>query len=199
MELKIQGGGEVTVSDSVFGRDYVEGLVHQVVVAFMAGGRAGTKAQKNRANVHGTTKKFKKQKGGGARHGDYKAPIFVGGGRAFAAQPRDHSQKLNRKMYRAAMQVILSQLVRSDRLEVVNDFDVQAPRTSEFKAQLKTLGMDSGMLVTAEVSEQLHLASRNVPHVDVTDVHGLNPVSLVGSRKVVVTTAALKQIEEWLA
>lgn len=199
MELKIQGGGEVSVSDSVFGRDYVEGLVHQVVVAFMAGGRAGTKAQKSRANVHGTTKKFKKQKGGGARHGSYKAPIFVGGGRTFAAQPRDHSQKLNRKMYRAAMQVILSQLVRSERLEVVEDFDVQAPKTRDFKAQLKTLGMDSGLLVTTEVSEQLHLASRNVPHIDVTDVHGLDPVSLVGSRKVIVTTAALKQIEEWLA
>ena len=199
MELKIQGGGEIAVSDSVFGRDYVEGLVHQAVVAFRAGGRAGPRAQKNRANAHDTPKKSKKQKGGGARHGDYKAPIFVGGGRAFAAQPRDHSQKLNRKMYRAAMQVILSQLVRSERLAVVDGFDVEAPKTRDFKAQLKTLGMDRGMLVTTEVSERLHLASRNVPHVNVTDVHGLDPVSLVGSPKVGVTTAALKQIEEWLA
>lgn len=199
MELKIQGGGEVTVADEVFGRDYVEGLVHQAVVAYMAGGRAGTKAQKNRSAVAGTTKKFKRQKGGGARHGDYKAPIFVGGGRAFAAQPRDHSQKLNRKMYRAAMQVILSQLVRSDRLSVVEGFDVDAPKTRDFTAKLKSLGLESGMIVTTEVSEALHLASRNVAHVHITDVHGLDPVSLVGSPKVVVTTAALKQIEEWLS
>lgn len=199
MELKIHGGGEIQVADGVFARDYVEGLVHQAVVAFMAGGRAGTKAQKNRANVHGTTKKFKRQKGGGARHGDYKAPIFVGGGRAFAAQPRDHAQKLNRKMYRAAMSVILSELVRSERLTVVDGFEVGSARTRDFAQAADAVGLQRGLLVTTEVSEQLHLASRNLPHVEVTDVHGLDPVSLVGSPRVVVTAAALKQIEEWLA
>lgn len=199
MELQIQGGGQLTVADSVFGRDYSEGLVHQVVVAYQAGGRAGTKAQKTRSETHGTTKKFKKQKGGGARHGAYTAPIFIGGGVTFAAKTRDHSQKLNRKMYRAAMQTILSQLVRQERLSVVAELSIDSPKTQDFVAKLGGISLERGLIVADEVTENMHLASRNVRGVDVTDVHGLNPVSLVGAKKVVVTSAAMKQIEEWLS
>ncbi len=199
MELQIQGGGQLTVADSVFGRDYSEGLVHQVVVAYQAGGRAGTKAQKTRSETHGTTKKFKKQKGGGARHGAYTAPIFIGGGVTFAAKTRDHSQKLNRKMYRAAMQTILSQLVRQERLSVVAELSVDGPKTQDFVAKMGEISLDRGLIVADEVTENMHLASRNIRGVDVTDVHGLNPVSLVGAKKVVITSAAMKQIEEWLS
>lgn len=199
MELQIQGGGQLTVADSVFGREYSEGLVHQAVVAYMAGGRAGTKAQKTRSEVHGTTKKFKRQKGGGARHGAYTAPIFIGGGVNFAAKTRDHSQKLNRKMYRAAMQSILSELVRQGRLSVVADLVIDAPKTKAFVAKLGEINLERGLIVAEEVSENLHLASRNIPGIFVTDVHGLDPVSLVGAKQVVVTSGAMKQIEEWLS
>lgn len=199
MDLEIQGGGQLSVADSVFGRDYSEGLVHQALVAYMAAGRAGTKAQKTRSEVHGTTKKFKRQKGGGARHGAYTAPIFIGGGVNFAAKTRDHSQKLNRKMYRAAMQTILSELVRQGRLSVVAELGVDSPKTKDFVAKMAGINFERGMIVADQVSENLHLASRNVPGVFVTDVHGLNPVRLVGAKQVVVTAAAMKQIEEWLS
>jgi len=199
MELQVQGGEQLTVADEVFGREYSEGLVHQVVVAYHAGGRAGTKAQQTRSETHGTTKKFKKQKGGGARHGAYTAPIFIGGGVTFAAKTRDHSQKLNRKMYRAAMQAILSELVRQDRLNVVADLAVDSPKTKDFISKLGEIGLERGLIVADEVSENMHLGSRNIRGIDVTDVHGLNPVSLVGAKKVVVTSAAIKQIEEWLS
>jgi large subunit ribosomal protein L4 len=172
MELAITGSAnKLSVSDEVFGREFSEDLVHQVVVAYRNAGRAGTKAQKTRSEVNGTTKKSKKQKGGGARHGALTAPIFVGGGVTFAAKPRSFEQKVNRKMYRAAMKAILSELNRQGRL----------------------------MIVTEEASEHLYLSARNLPYVEVRDVQGLDPASLVGADTVVITADAVKKIEEWLA
>lgn len=200
MELAVVGSGQkLSVSDAVFGREFSEALVHQVVVAYRNGGRAGTKAQKTRAEVNGTTKKFKKQKGGGARHGSYKAPIFIGGGVTFAAKPRDHSEKVNRKMYRAAVSAILSELNRLGRLMVVESFDIEQPRTKDMIAKLAELGVSYPMIVTENGSEALYLAARNLPHVEVRDVQGMDPVSLVGSEYVVMTSEAVKKVEEWLA
>lgn len=200
MELAVVGSGQkLSVSDAVFGREFSEALVHQVVVAYRNGGRAGTKAQKTRAEVNGTTKKFKKQKGGGARHGSYKAPIFVGGGVTFAAKPRDHSEKVNRKMYRAAVSAILSELNRLGRLMVVESFEIEQPRTKELIAKLAQLGVSYPLIVTESGSEALYLSARNLPHVEVRDVQGMDPVSLVGAEYVVMTSEAVKKVEEWLA
>jgi large subunit ribosomal protein L4 len=200
MELAVVGSGQkLSVSDAVFGREFSEPLVHQVVVAYRNAGRAGTKAQKTRAEVNGTTKKFKKQKGGGARHGSYKAPIFIGGGVTFAAKPRDHSEKVNRKVYRAAVSAILSELNRLGRLMVVESFDVEQPKTRELIAKLAQLGVEHPLIVTENGSEALYLAARNLPHVEVRDVQGMDPVSLVGAEHVVMTSEAVKKIEEWLA
>ena len=200
MELNINNGKTLAVSDAVFGRAFSEDLVHQVVVAYRNAGRAGTKAQKTRSEVNGTTKKSKKQKGGGARHGALTAPIFVGGGRAFAAKPRSFEQKVNRKMYRAAMAAILSELNRQGRLTIVEGFDVDAPKSKGLLAKLQ--GLEVGkrpLIVTEEASENLYLSARNLPYVEVRDVQGLDPVSLVGADTVVVTAEAIKKIEEWLA
>ncbi|WP_455430930.1 50S ribosomal protein L4 [Solilutibacter oculi] len=200
MELTIKNGGKVSVSDAVFGREFSEDLVHQVVVAYRNAGRAGTKAQKTRSEVNGTTKKSKKQKGGGARHGALTAPIFVGGGVTFAAKPRSFAQKVNRKMFRAAMAAILSELNRQGRITIVDSFDVDAAKTSGLVTKLK--GLDLGkrpLIVTEEASENLFLSARNLPYVEVRDVQGLDPVSLVGSDSVVITADAVKKIEEWLA
>ena len=201
MELTITGSAnKLSVSDEVFGREFSEDLVHQVVVAYQAAGRAGTKAQKTRAEVNGTTKKSKKQKGGGARHGALTAPIFVGGGRAFAAKPRSFEQKVNRKMYRAAIAAILSELNRQGRLKVVESFDVDAPKTKGLVAKLA--GFEVGqrpLIVTENASENLFLAARNLPYVQVRDVQGLDPVSLVCADSVLITAEAVKKIEEWLA
>jgi len=200
MELSVINGNALSVNDAVFGREFNKDLVHQVVVAYRNAGRAGTKAQLTRLEVRGTTKKFKKQKGGGARHGDYRAPIFVGGGVTFAAKPRSFAQKVNRKMYRGAMASILSELARQGRLMVVEGFDVDAPKTKGLVAKLAEL--DTGkrtLLVSEEASENLYLAARNIPYVEVRDVQGLDPVSLVGADSVVITTDAIKKIEEWLA
>ena len=201
MDLAITNSTEKrSVSDAIFGREFSEDLVHQVVVAYRNAGRAGTKAQKTRAEVNGTTKKSKKQKGGGARHGALTAPIFVGGGVTFAAKPRSFAQKVNRKMYRAAMAAILSELNRQGRLKVVDAFDVDAIKTSGLVSKLK--GYDLGkrpLIVTEEASENLYLSARNLPYVEVRDVQGLDPVSLVGADSVLVTTDAIKKIEEWLA
>lgn len=201
MELAItNSSNKITVSDAIFGRDFSEDLVHQVVVAYRNAGRAGTKAQKTRAEVNGTTKKSKKQKGGGARHGALTAPIFVGGGRAFAAKPRSFAQKVNRKMYRAAIAAILSELNRQGRIKIVESFDVEAAKTSGLVAKLK--GFELGqrpLIVTEEASENLFLSARNLPYVQVRDVQGLDPVALVGSDSVLMTTDAVKKIEEWLA
>ena len=200
MELTIKNGGKVSVSDAVFGREFSEDLVHQVVVAYRNAGRAGTKAQKTRSEVAGTTKKSKKQKGGGARHGALTAPIFVGGGVTFAAKPRSFEQKVNRKMYRAAMMAILSELVRQDRLQVVETFDVEATKTSALVEKLKGFNLGKRpLIVTEDASEHLYLSARNLPYVEIRDVQGLDPVSLVGADSVLVTADAMKKIEEWLA
>ncbi|GAA4793157.1 50S ribosomal protein L4 [Lysobacter hankyongensis] len=201
MELAINNSTKtVSVSDAIFAREFNEDLVHQVVVAYRNAGRAGTKAQKTRAEVNGTTKKSKKQKGGGARHGALTAPIFVGGGRAFAAKPRSFAQKVNRKMYRAAIAAILSELNRQGRITIVEAFDVDAPKTSGLIEKLK--GFELGqrpLIVTEDASENLFLSSRNLPYVQVRDVQGLDPVALVGADSVLMTADAVKKIEEWLA
>jgi large subunit ribosomal protein L4 len=200
MELAINNGKSLSVSDAVFGREFSEDLVHQVVVAYRNAGRAGTKAQKTRSEVNGTTKKSKKQKGGGARHGALTAPIFVGGGVTFAAKPRSFAQKVNRKMYRAAMAAILSELNRQGRITVVDSFDVEAPKTSAMVAKLAGLKLGQRpLIVTEDASENLFLSARNLPYVQVRDVQGLDPVALVGADSVVLTSDAVKKIEEWLA
>ena len=201
MELAINNSSKtVSVSDEIFGREFSEDLVHQVVVAYRNAGRAGTKAQKTRSEVNGTTKKSKKQKGGGARHGALTAPIFVGGGVTFAAKPRSFAQKVNRKMYRAAISSILSELNRQNRLKVVEAFDVDATKTSALIEKLK--GLDLGkrpLIVTEDASEHLYLSARNLPYVEVRDVQGLDPAALVGADSVLITADAIKKIEEWLA
>ena len=200
MELAIVGSGDkVAVSEAVFGRDFRGDLVHQVVVAYRNAARAGTKAQKTRSEVSGTTKKSKKQKGGGARHGALTAPIFVGGGVTFAAKPRSFSQKVNRKMYRGAIASILSELVRQGRVTVVPSIGVDEPRTQALAAKLAALGVTRPLIVTEDADESLYLAARNLPYVEVRDAQGLDPVVLVGAESVVVTVDALKKIEEWLA
>ena len=201
MELAVMGSAKtLSVSDAVFGREFSEDLVHQVVVAYRNAGRAGTKAQLTRSDVSGTTKKFKKQKGGGARHGDYRAPIFIGGGVTFAAKPRSFEQKVNRKMYRAAMCAILSELNRQGRLSVVEEFDVPEAKTKALVAKLAELGKGvRPMIVTETGSEALYLSARNIPYVEIRDVQGLDPASLVGADQVVITAEAVKKVEEWLA
>ena len=201
MELTITGSAnKLSVSDAVFGREFSEDLVHQVVVAYRNAGRAGTKAQLTRAEVSGTTKKSKKQKGGGARHGALTAPIFVGGGVTFAAKPRSFAQKVNRKMYRAAISSILSELNRQGRLMVVESFDIDAPKTKGLAEKLA--GFELGkrpLIVTEDASENLFLSARNLPYVQVRDVQGLDPVALVGADSVLITADAVKKVEEWLA
>lgn len=200
MELSVLGSGQaLSVSDAVFGREFNRDLVHQVVVAFRNAGRAGTKAQLSRAEVSGTTKKFKKQKGGGARHGDYRAPIFIGGGVTFAAKPRSFEQKVNKKMYRAAISVILSELNRQSRLTVVDAIDVADSKTKNLVAQLDEMKVGRPLIVTENGSENLFLAARNIPYVQVRDVQGLDPAALVGAHHVVMTAEAVKKIEEWLS
>ena len=201
MELAINNSSKtVSVSDEIFGREFSEDLVHQVVVAYRNAGRAGTTAQKTRSEVAGTTKKSKKQKGGGARHGALTAPIFVGGGVTFAAKPRSFAQKVNRKMYRAAMAAILSELNRQGRIMVVESLDIESPKTKGMISMLKDLGAGRRpLLVTEDATENLYLSARNLPYVEVRDVQGLDPVALVGADSVVVTADAVKKIEEWLA
>jgi large subunit ribosomal protein L4 len=200
MELNVIGAKPVTVSDDVFGGEFKQALIHQVVVAYQAGGRAGTKAQLSRGELSGTTKKFKKQKGGGARHGDYRAPIFVGGGVTFAAKPRSYEQKVNRKAYRVAIRSILSELNRQGRLKVVESFGIETPKTKSMVAKLAELEVSGRVLLVSEdANEALFLASRNIPYLHVVDVVALNPVSLVGSDHVVMTVEAVKKVQEWLA
>ena len=200
MELNVIGAKSLSVSDEVFGGEFKQALIHQVVNAYQAGGRAGTQSQLSRGEMSGTTKKFKKQKGGGARHGDYRAPIFVGGGRTFAAKPRSYEQKVNRKSYRVALRSILSELNRQDRLKVVDSFGVGSPKTSAMVAKLAELKVSGRVLLVSEdASEHVFLAARNIPYIHVLDVMALNPVSLVGSDHVVMTVDAVKKIEEWLA
>lgn len=201
MELQLAGSGaNVALSEAVFGKDFNEALVHQAVVAYMAGGRSGTKAQKNRSAVSGGGAKPWRQKGTGrARAGTSRSPLWRSGGVTFAAAPRDFSQKLNQKMYRAAMRSILSELVRSDRLVAVEGFDLESHKTSSFVAKMSEMGLGSVLVVDVEPTENVVLASRNVPHVAVSDVPGLSPVSLMAHDQVLVTKAALEKIEEWLS
>lgn len=200
MELNVIGAQPLAVSDVVFGQDFRADLVHQVVVSYRNAGRSGTKAQKSRGQMSGTTKKFKKQKGGGARHGDYRAPIFVGGGRAFAASPRSFEQKINRKMFRGAVTSILSELLRQGRLRVVESFGIDSPKTSGLVSKLAELETSGRTLLVAETApEALFLAARNIPYVNVVDVAAMDPVSLVGADHVLITVESIKKIEEWLA
>ena len=200
MDLNVQGGSNIQVSDAVFGADFKESLVHQVVVAYMAGARAGTKAQKTRSEVRGGGKKPFRQKGtGNARQGTTRSPILRTGGVAFAARPRNYEQKVNRKMYRGALRSILSELVRQDRLIVVEEFAVSAPKTKELAAKLKELDANDALIVTEAFDENLLLASRNLYHVDARSLQEVDPVSLIGFDKVVMTAGALKALEEKLA
>ena len=191
--------GSVSVSDVIFAREYNEDLVHQVVTAYMAGARQGTRGQKNRAAVSGGGKKPWRQKGTGrARAGTIRSPIWRGGGVTFAAQPQDHGQKVNRKMYRAAMQSIMSELARQDRLMVVESLDLEAPKTKLLVKHLSEYGVDNVLIVSAEVDENLYLAARNLHAVDVLDVEGVDPLSLIGHDKVMITVDAVKKFEEML-
>ncbi|MDD2342000.1 MAG: 50S ribosomal protein L4 [Tolumonas sp.] len=201
MELVLKDAqSALQVSETTFGREFNEALVHQVVVAYAAGARQGTRAQKTRSEVSGGGKKPWRQKGTGrARAGTIRSPIWRGGGVTFAAKPQDHSQKVNRKMYRGAIQSILSELVRQDRLVVVEKFGVEAPKTKELLTKLQALDLKDVLIVTPEVEENLFLAARNLYKVDVRDVTGIDPVSLIAFDKVLMTADAVKQIEEMLA
>ncbi len=206
MELKITSFGQdealgtVNVSATTFGRDFNEALVHQVVVAYQAAGRAGTRGQKTRAEVRGGGKKPWAQKGSGrARAGTSRSPIWRKGGVVFAAKTQDHSQKVNKQMYRGAMCAILSELLRQGRLTVVENIEVAAPKTKALVSSLKSLGLKDALLVTEEVTENLYLAARNIPCVDVRDVGHVDPVSLINYSNVVMTVASLKKFEELLA
>ncbi|EQL88528.1 50S ribosomal protein L4 [Vibrio parahaemolyticus V-223/04] len=196
----VKGADALTVSETTFGREFNEALVHQVVVAYAAGARQGTRAQKTRSEVSGGGAKPWRQKGTGrARAGTIRSPIWRTGGVTFAAKPQDHSQKVNKKMYRGAMKSILSELVRQERLIVVDNFSVEAPKTKELVAKLKELELTDALIVTSEVDENLFLAARNLYKVDARDVAGIDPVSLIAFDKVVMTAEAVKQVEEMLA
>jgi large subunit ribosomal protein L4 len=201
MKLNTQAGGKVEVADSTFGAEYNQALVHQVVTAFRAKARRGTKAQKNRSAVRGGGAKPWAQKGTGrARAGTIRSPIWVGGGRTFAAKPRDYSQKVNRKMYRAAMCSILSELVRQDRLIVVDKIKLDEPKTKLLVAKLEELNAgQSALILVEEYKTKLCLAARNLPYVDVLDLREVNPLSLIRFDKVVTTEGAIKALEEQLA
>ena len=190
---------EIQLSDAAFGRPYNEALIHQVVVAYQAAGRAGTKKQKSRAEVRGGGKKPWSQKGTGqARAGSIRSPIWVGGGRAFAARPRDFSQKVNRKMYRAAMQSMVSELVRSDRLYAVESIELTAPRTKLLLSKLSEFGLSRALILVEAYEEKLFLAARNIPYVDVMAVAALDPLSLIKHDKVIATVGALKLLDQRL-
>ena len=201
MDMQLHNSKEkIAVSDAVFASDFNEALVHQLVTAYLAGGRAGTKAQKNRAAVSGGGAKPWRQKGTGrARAGTIRSPLWRSGGVTFAAQPRDYTQKLNKKMYRAGIRSIFSELARQGRLLVIDDITVDAPKTSQLVAKLADLGVNKPLIVTETGDEKLYLSARNIPHVEITDVAGLNPVVLVGNDQIVVTVGAIRAIEEWLS
>ena len=201
MDLQLHNSKEkITVSDAVFAADYKQSLVHQLVTAYMAAGRAGTKAQKNRSAVSGGGAKPWRQKGTGrARAGTIRSPIWRSGGVTFAAQPRDYSQKVNRKMYRSGIRSIVSELARNDRLVIVEDITVDAAKTKQLLGKLADLGVSKTLIVTETGDEKLYLSARNLPNVEVSDVAGLNPVNLVRYEHVVITVGAVRAIEEWLS
>lgn len=193
-------GGTVEVSDVAFGREFNEALVHQVVVAYLAAGRQGTRRQKTRAEVRGGGRKPWRQKGTGrARAGSSRSPIWRSGGVTFAARPQDHSQKVNRKMYRGALACIVSELLRQDRLIVTDAFAVDAPKTKTLLAKLKALDLANVLIVAETVDENLYLSARNLANVDVCDVEAVDPVALISHDKVLITVPALKRLEEALA
>ena len=205
MELYVTVPGDkakkktIEVSDISFMRDFNEGLIHQVVTAYLAGKRTGNHAQKTRSEVRGGGRKPWKQKGTGrARAGTIRSPIWRGGGVTFASKPRDYSQKVNKKMYRVAMASILSELVRQDRMVVVDEFQLDTHKTKDLMAKLFSLELDDVLIVAEDVSENLYLASRNLPKIDVRDVAGIDPVSLIKFEKVLITVSAIKKLEEWL-
>lgn len=200
MELVVKDAQAISVSETTFGREFNEALVHQVVVAYASAVRQGTRAQKTRAEVTGSGKKPWKQKGTGrARAGSVKSPIWRSGGVTFAAKPQDHSQKVNKKMYRGALKSIFSELVRQDRLIVVENFTVDAPKTKELNTKLNTMGLNDALIIVHDFDEKLFLAARNLYKVDVLETIDINPVSLIAFDKVVITVDAVKQIEEMLA
>ncbi len=206
MELKLTTAtgraskNSVELSENNFGREFNETLVHQVVTAYLAAGRSGTKAQKNRSAVSGGGSKPWRQKGSGrARAGTIRSPLWRGGGKTFAATPRDYSQKVNKKMYRSALRSILSELVRQERLIVVDKFTVDAPKTKELNEKLKGMGITNALIVSSEVDDNLYLASRNLPNVQVCSARRVDPVSLVGFEKVIMTVPAVSDLEEMLA
>jgi len=195
-----KASGSVSVSDAIFGCDFNEALVHQVVTAYMAGARSGTRAQKNRAAVRGGGRKPWSQKGSGrARAGTSRGPIWRGGGRAFAAGPTSYKQKVNRKMYRAAIRSILSELARQERLYIVDEIAVKEPKTKELIGKLKAMGIDNALIVTEEFDTSLALAARNLYGVDVRDVTDVDPVGLVGFENIVITQGAIRQLEARLS
>ena len=200
MELSLNGGGTIEVSDGTFARDFNEALVHQVVVAYLAGGRSGSRAQKNRGEVRGGGRKPYRQKGTGrARAGSIRSPIWRGGGQTFAAKPQDHSQKVNRKMYQGAMRCIVSELLRQDRLIVAAEIEVDAPKTKALLQKLEALNLSNVLIIAEDVDENLYLAARNLKGVDVRDVPAVDPVSLLRHDKVLITADALKTLEAALA
>ena len=200
MKITTANKKSIEVSDSTFSAPFNEALVHQVVNAVLSGARSGTKAQKNRSQVSGGGAKPWRQKGTGrARAGTIRSPIWVGGGRAFAARPRDFSQKVNKKMYRAAMRSILSELLREDRLVVLDKFDIKQPKTKEFKKLTEKLKADSALIVNDKFDENLFLSSRNIKNMEYSDVSSINPVSLMKYEKVIINVESLKIIEDRLA
>jgi large subunit ribosomal protein L4 len=199
VDLKTHSGTAVSLSDATFGREFNEGLVHQAVTAYMAGQRAGSKAQKNRTAVRGGGIKPWRQKGTGrARAGTSRSPIWRSGGVTFAAQPRDYSQKMNRKQYRAAMQCILSELARQERLVLVDDFKAEEAKTRAVATKLKEMSLDNVLIVTEDMDENLYLSIRNIPYIGLCDVAALDPATLVRFDKVMLTVDAARKIEEWL-
>ena len=201
MELKTQKGEAVTVSDAVFGAEYNDPLIHQIVTAYMAAGRSGTKAQKSKAMVSGGGKKPWKQKGTGrARAGSIRSPLWRGGGKTFAAVNRDFSQKVNKKMYRGAIRSIVAELARKGHLVLADSFAVEAAKTSSLIEKLnQEVGGNDILLVTESVDKNLFLSARNLPKVAVCDVEALNPVALLRHEKVLITRDAVKKLEAWLA
>ena len=188
------------VADAVFSAEFNEPLVHQVLTTYMAGARAGTKAQRSRSEVRGGGRKPWRQKGTGrARAGTIRSPIWRSGGVTFAAKPRDYSKKLNKKMYRGAMRAIFSELLRQERLIVVDAFEIEEAKTKLVKQKLNELGLEEVLIITDELSETLFLGTRNIPKVDVIDTEEIDPYSLIGFEKVMITQDAIKKIEEWLS
>mgnify|MGYP000617317381 FL=1 len=197
---KKAGKEKISISDESFGREYNEPLVHQTVVTYLAGARQGSVKQKTRSEVRGGGRKPWRQKGTGrARAGTIRSPIWRSGGVTFAARPQDHSKKLNKKMYRGAMQCILSELIRQDRLIVVNDFTIETYKTKDLVNKLKEFDLDNVLIVSDQIEQNLFLAARNLHKVDALDVSGLDPVSLIGFEKVLITVPALKKVEEMLS